>query len=55
MLDSRDESPERICATEPVPDRVVIVKSGANLAGLNSINAILKVYPHGQTHQGPAS
>jgi len=33
---------KRAIASHSVPDRVVIDKSGANLAGLNSINAILK-------------
>jgi len=33
---------KRAIASHGVPDRVVIDKSGANLAGLNSMNAILK-------------
>jgi putative transposase len=40
---------KRAIGTNGVPDRVVIDKSGANLAGLQSINVILKFTGSGNT------
>jgi putative transposase len=39
----------RAIGTNGVPDRVVIDKSGANLAGLEAVNVILKFTETGQT------
>jgi len=39
----------RAIRTNGVPDRVVIDKSGANLAGLEAVNVILKFTETGQT------
>jgi len=39
----------RAIGTNGVPDRVVIDKSGANLAGLEAVNVILKFRGTGQT------
>jgi len=39
----------RAIGTNGVPDRVVIDKSGANLAGLEAVNVILKFTGTGQT------
>jgi putative transposase len=39
----------RAIGTNGVPDRVVIDKSGANLAGLEAVNVILKFTKTGQT------
>jgi transposase-like protein len=39
----------RTIGTNGVPDRVVIDKSGANLAGLQSVNVILKFTGSGNT------
>lgn len=40
---------KRAFATNGVPDRVVIGKSGANLAGLQAVNVILKFTGNGRT------
>ena len=40
---------KRAIGKNGVPDRVVIVKSGANLAGLQSFNVILKFTGSGNT------
>ncbi len=40
---------KRAIGKNSVPDRVVIVKSGANLAGLQSFNVILKFTGSGNT------
>jgi putative transposase len=40
---------KRAIATNGVPDRVVIDKSGANLAGLQAVNVILKFTGEGRT------
>jgi len=40
---------KRAIVTNSVPDRVVIDKSGANLAGLQAVNAILKFTGEGRT------
>ena len=40
---------KRAIGTNGVPDRVVIDKSGANLAGLQSVNVILKFTGSGNT------
>ncbi|MDD7973259.1 IS6 family transposase [Roseinatronobacter alkalisoli] len=39
----------RAIGTNGIPDRIVIDKSGANLAGLEAVNVILKVTGTGQT------
>ncbi len=40
---------KRAIGTNGVPDRIVIDKSGANLAGLQAVNAILKFTGNGRT------
>ena len=40
---------KRAIAANGVPDRVVIDKSGANLAGLQAVNAIVKFTGGGRT------
>ena len=46
---------KRAIGTNGVPDRIVINKSGANLAGLQAVNVILKFTGGGHTPQDPTS
>ncbi len=43
---------KRAIGTNGVPDRVVIDKSGANLANLQAVNVILKFTGDGRTIEG---
>ena len=55
MLSERRDKPaarsffQRAIGNHGVPDRIVIDKSGANLAGLEAVNVILKFTGTGQT------